>query len=212
LKPETIYNFLQVGPKTQEVVDFHNDDSRPGKPLRIIVPGALIALASLGAIIYVVYQTWLKEILPENQAIKYLLMLAPVYIIGVFLFSYGMEMFNLAKSLKLTAIIVFTTVFIVVVIAVLFLLASAKAKVNSSSGSSSKSSSSKAASSGSGGGIGHWPRNTLLTGAVVGSGAEEKLAAEAAPAPIPIVCPGCQHSYVPAEQGVTCPNCGMARA
>jgi hypothetical protein len=210
--PVSDYNFLQVRPKTKEVVDFHNDDSRPGKPLRVMVPGALIALASLGAIIYVVYQTWFKEILPENQAGKYLLMLAPAYIIGVFLFSYGLEMYNLAKGLKLTAIIVITTVFIVVVIAVLFLLVSAKAKGGSSSGSSSKSSSSKATSSGSGGGFRLWRRNALITGAAVGSGSEEQAAAEAAPAPEPIVCPSCHHSYVPAEHGVTCPNCGFARA
>jgi uncharacterized membrane protein YgcG len=210
--PVSDYNFLQVGPKTQEVVDFHNDDSRPGKPLRVMVPGALIALASLGTIIYVVYQTWFKEILPENQAVKYLFLLAPAYIIGVFLFSYGLEMYNLAKGLKLTAIIVLTTIFIVVVIAVLFLLVSAKAKGSSSSGSSSKSSSSKVTSSGSGGGFGFLGRNALITSAVVGSGSEEQAAAATAPAPAPIICPGCHHSYVPADHGMTCPNCGIARA
>jgi len=208
------YDFLQVRPKTKEVVEFHNDDSRPGKPLRVMVPGALLAIASLGTIIYIVYKTWLKTALAEDQAVRYLVWLAPVYIFGVFLFSYGLEIYNLPKALKLTAIIVFTTVFIVLVIAVLFLLASAKVKSGSSGGSSSKSSSSsssKSLSSGSGGGFGGLRRIVPIVGSSGNAGVEEKAVSEASPPLQSVVCPNCSRSYVPATNSVACPYCGAGR-
>jgi len=209
------YEFLQVRPKTKEAVAYHNDDSRPGKPLRIVVPGALLALASLGGIIYVVYQTWFESALSESQAFRTLVWLVPVYVVGVFLFSYGLEIYNLPKALRLTAIIVFSTVFIVIILAVLFLLASSKAKTGGSGGSSSKSSSAKKSSAGSSPALeGGWlwrrgPASTL--GPSAGTEAEERTVPEAPP-PRPLTCPSCGRSYVPAENAIACPFCGHERS
>jgi len=142
--PQSEYRARQVGAKTHEVVEYHRDDERPGKPLYLLVPGGLIALASLGLIIFIAYQTWLENQLAENTAINLIMLLAPFYVGGVFLFSYGYELYNIPRALRLTAIIVFVTVAAVVIVAVLALLAG---NLKSGSGSSSKSKSSSSSSS-----------------------------------------------------------------
>jgi len=42
-----------VRAKTAAVVDYHRDESQPGKPLHLLIPGGLIALAALArALVY----------------------------------------------------------------------------------------------------------------------------------------------------------------
>ena len=145
---ESVYRARQVGAKTNEVVNYHRDDEQPGKPLFLLIPGGLIALGSLGLIIYIAYQTWFQNQLAENMSISLIMLLAPFYIGGVFLFSYGYELYDLPRALRLTAIIVFVTVAAVVIVAVLAVLAGGlKGGSSSSSKSSSKSSSGSSSSS-----------------------------------------------------------------
>src|ERR1051325_6896735 len=118
--PESQYRARQVGAKTQEVLDYHHDDALPGKPLHILIPGGLVALASLAVIVLVVYLTWFKGELDQGTGIILIALLAPFYVGGVFLFSYGYELYNIPRAIRLTAIIVFVTVGAVVIVAVLF--------------------------------------------------------------------------------------------
>ena len=150
--PASQYPPRAVRAKTAEVVAYHRAESQPGKPLYLLIPGGLIALAALALIIFVVYRTWFDLSLPENQAWVFLAVLSPAYVIGVFMFSYGYELYDLPKTIRLTLIIVVLTVAAVVIIAVFFALLSGSGS-SSSSKSSSKSSSSSSSSS-SGGGIG----------------------------------------------------------
>ena len=129
------YPARAVRAKTNEVVDYHRDEQKPGKPLYLLIPGALIALAALALIIWVAYATWFDESLDGDRATTFLLLLVPVYIVGVFLFSYGYELYDLPKAIGLTFVIVVITVAAVIIVAVLFALLGAM------SGSSSKSSS-----------------------------------------------------------------------
>src|SRR5215210_307705 len=132
--PESQYRARQVGAKTQEVVEYDHDESLPGKPLHILIPGGLIALASLGVIILVVYLTWFKGELDQGTGLLLIGLLSPFYVGGVFLFSYGYELYNIPRAIRLTAIIVFLTVGAVVIVAVLFfLLGSGKGFPESSS-------------------------------------------------------------------------------
>lgn len=140
------YRARQVGAKTHEVVEYHRDQEQPGKPLYVLIPGGLIALASLGLIIFIAYQTWFENQLVENTSINLIMLLAPFYVGGVFLFSYGYELYNIPRALRLTAIIVFLTLAAVVIVAVLALVA---AGLKGGSGSSSKSKSSSRSSSSS---------------------------------------------------------------
>ncbi len=144
--PQSEYKARQVAAKTHEVFEYDRDDEKPGKPLHILIPGGLIALATLALIIFIGYQTWFEENLAQNLGITLIIILAPFYVGGVFLFSYGYELYNLPRALRLTAIIVFVTLASVVIVAVLFL---ALGNMKGGSGSSSKGRSSSRSSSSS---------------------------------------------------------------
>lgn len=219
--PQSEYRARQVGSKTQEVIDYDHNESLPGKPLHILIPGGLIALATLGVIILVIYQTWFENQIAQSTGSVLLVILAPFYIGGVFLFSYGYELYNIPRAIRLTAIIVFVTVAAVVIVAVLFFVLGAGGKNSSSSSSKSKSSgggSSKpqAKSTASSGGS-SFPNlgNVVVLG---GSGRthtrevtrEVVKEVEVPVAPRSIDCPYCQRSYVPAENKYACPACGAA--
>lgn len=133
------YKARQVRAKTSEVLEYENNDEKPGKPLHILIPGGLIALATLALIIFIAYLTWYDGSLAESTGTFLCLILAPFYVGGVFLFSYGYELYNIPRAIRLTAIIVFVTLASVVIIAVLFLLLGNMK--GGGSGSSNKSSS-----------------------------------------------------------------------
>ena len=137
---------LRIRAKTQEVVDHHHDDSTPGKPIYLLIAGGTVALPSLALIFWIAYQTWYTQDMSFANAQPMLMLLVPFYIGGVFLFSYGYELYDVAKALKLTAIVVFVSLAAVVIVAVLFALIAGGAK---SSGSSSSSTSSNSNSSSS---------------------------------------------------------------
>jgi len=213
------YNDLNVRAKTRQVVDHHYDDARPGKPLYLLVPGGLIALASLALIVYIGYLALYKGDMPSDQGLTLMAILAPFYIGGVFLFSYGYELYNVPKALRLTAIIVFITLAAVVIVAVLFVVLSVKgeSKSRSSSSSSRETLSSSSSSFGSSSARG----GNVLTGVgpiFIGTGAPTRTVTHEVirevpvepPAPQPINCPYCGRGYVPAETNFVCPSCGAA--
>jgi hypothetical protein len=145
---ESEYKARQVRAKTHEVYEYDHDESKPGKPLHILIPGGLIALATLALIVFIAYLAFLEESLSQDLGILLMLILAPFYVGGVFLFSYGYELYNLPRAIRLTAIIVFVTVAAVVIVAVLFLvLANMKDGFRSSSGKGSSRSSSRSSGS-----------------------------------------------------------------
>ena len=222
--PQSQYRAREVRSKTQEVVDYDHDESLPGKPLHILIPGGLIALAALGTIILVAYMTWLEGRLNERMGIAAILFLVPFYVGGVFLFSYGYELYNLPRAFRLTAIIVFLTVGVVVIAAVLVLVLAAGGQ-GLIGGSSKRRSSgggkplAKPASmprpSSSGGGFGMPNLGPVV---VLGGGRthtrevtrEVVKEVEVPVAPRSIDCPYCKRSYVPAENEYACPACGAA--
>ncbi|HJR79557.1 MAG TPA: hypothetical protein VJ821_05755 [Anaerolineales bacterium] len=220
--PESQYRARQVGAKTHEVIEYDHDEALPGKPLHILIPGGLVALASLGVIVLVIYLTWFREELPPNTGLLLVALLAPFYIGGVFLFSYGYELYNIPRALRLTAIIVFLTFAAVVIVAVLFFVLAGGGKGFSESSSNRKSSGkskakpssapSTSGSSGSGfpgmgpvifmGGPGR-THTREVTREVVKE-------VEVPVAPRAIDCPFCGRSYVPADHNYACPSCGAA--
>lgn len=228
--PQSQYRARQVGAKTHEVIDYDHDDSKPGKPLHILIPGGLVALGALGTIILVIYLTWFEGQINENLGFILIALLAPFYIGGVFLFSYGYELYDIPRALRLTAIIIFLTVAAVVIVAVLVLIlgAGGKGLTGGSSKSRSKSSGgggkpmaknlSTGSSSSSGGGGSGFPNvgNVFVMGGgrthtreVTREVIKEKKV-EVPVAPRSIDCPFCRRSYVPAENQYACPACGAA--
>lgn len=216
--PESEYRARQVRAKTREVYDYDHDESKPGKPLHIMVPGGLVALAALGTIIFIIYLTWFENQIYETTAVPLLLLLAPFYVGGVFLFSYGYELYNIPRALRLTAIIVFLTVAAVVIVAVLFFVLAGGGKMPS--GSSKKKSSgggskvqAKNVSSSSSGGSGFPNLGNVV---VLGGGRthtrevtrEVVKEVEVPVAPRSVNCPNCNRAYVPADEKYICPSCG----
>lgn len=51
---------LHVRTRTRQVVDHHYDDDKPGEPLYLLIPGGLIALASLALIVYLAYRPGIR--------------------------------------------------------------------------------------------------------------------------------------------------------
>jgi hypothetical protein len=211
---QEVYKARQVREKTQQVIDHHNDDTKPGKPLYLLIPGGLIALACLGLIILIAYRVWLEGSMDQGTGLTLIGILAPFYVGGVFLFSYGYELFNLWKAIRLTAIIVFITVGAVVIIAVLFLVLSNSSGSSRSSGSKTSSSRTVSGNSPSGGfgGFGGVGPLIFLGGSPQPTVTRE-VVHESAPQPEPpkpIECPYCGRSYIPAETKFICPSCGAA--
>jgi hypothetical protein len=213
--PESQYRARQVGAKTQEVIEYNHDASLPGKPLHILIPGGLVALAALAVIIVVGYQTWFKGELDQSTGLVLIALLAPFYVGGVFLFSYGYELYNVPRAIRLTAIIVFLTFAAVVIVAVLFfVLGSGKGLPESSS---KKKSSGKpqapARPTSSGGSVIPNLGPLVVLG---GPGRTREVTREVVKevqvpvAPRSIDCPYCGRSYVPADQNYACPACGAA--
>jgi len=213
--PQSQYRARQVSAKTHEVIDYDHDDSLPGKPLHILIPGGLIALASLAVIVFVIYQTWFENRLDQSTGIILLVILAPFYIGGVFLFSYGYELYNIPRALRLTAIIVFVTVGFVVIVAVLFfVLSSGKSDFGSSSKKKSSGGSKPQArnvpSSSGGSGLPNLGPVVVLGGPGRTHTREVVKEVEVPVAPRSIDCPYCRRSYVPADENYACPSCGAA--
>lgn len=234
------YKARQVRAKTHEVVDYDHDDDKPGKPLHILIPGGLIALAVLALIVFIGYLTFLEESLDQNLGLVLMGILSPFYVGGVFLFSYGYELYNIPRAIRLTAIIVFVTLAAVVIVAVLFVvLGNSKggSSSNKSSSSRSKSGSSKSesaqglfggalagglsnnkgssSSSSSSSGGGHYHSGPVI----IGSGGRTRVETrevtkevikEVPKEPMPITCPFCTRSYIPVEHSYVCPSCGAA--
>lgn len=216
--PQSQYRARDVSAKTQEVVAYDHDPSLPGKPLHILIPGGLVALASLGVIIYVAYLTWFQGELDQGTGLLLIGLLAPFYVGGVFLFSYGYELYNIPRALRLTAIIVFLTVAAVVIVAVLFFLLGSGRDMSDSS--SKKKSSGKqrteARTTPSSRGAGVPDLGPVIFMGGAGRTHTREVTREVVKevevpvAPRSIDCPYCGRSYVPAEQDYACPACGAA--
>ena len=216
--PQSQYRARQVSAKAHEVVDYDHDETKPGKPLHILIPGGLVALVALGVIILIAYLTWVEGQLDQNTGLVLIGILFPFYVGGVFLFSYGYELYNVPRAIRLTAIIVFLTVAAVVIVAVLFVVLAGGGKLpsKSSDNNSSGSSSAKASHSSSSGGSGLSNLGNVVvlgnlgptrTREVTKEVIKEKTV-EVPVAPRSVNCPSCGRGYVPATENYICPSCG----
>jgi len=208
---ETQTKVYQVRARAREVADHHFDAAKPGKPLRWLIPGGLLALAALAVAVTIAYQTWYGHKQKPQDGIVQLLLVLPFYVAGVFIWSYGYELYDLPKAVKLTAIIVVVTVLAVVILAALLSLAGgSKGRSRSSSSKSSSGSGSPPGGSSSGSGL------NLDLGLRSAHGAGPAPAAAGSVGPIlppplastALACPSCGKAFFIAPGMAFCPSCG----
>lgn len=202
--------------KSAAVIDHHFDDGIPGKPLHLMIPGGLIALLSLGAFAYLQWQSW-QHVIEHAQAVQAQTLSAIGYVVGVFLFSYGYELYDFSEALKLTVIVVLVTVLAVVIVLALVAVAKDLFKRGSSSSSASSSTGPAIAPDAS---VVAAPSivtrvNSRLAGDAlyVASGVYDgalEARATAPDEPTPVICAQCQTSFEPTDNNGACPSCGLA--
>ncbi len=211
------YGPFNVGPKARQAVEHHYDEDKPGKPLQLIIPGGILALASLGVAILLGYAIWIQGSVPQDEGTLLMAILAPFYIVGVFLFSYGYELYDTVKALRLTVIIVFFTVASVVIVAVLAVVVMAMGERVSGSSNGSRSRGTRSGGMLGGPAYGGFPIPMVIGGLGGLGGPTQTVTREvirevpvAPPKPQPVVCDYCGTSYVPEDNHFACPNCGAA--
>jgi len=210
LKPRT----LQVRARTAHVMEHHYSTENPDKPLWLLVPGAMLALAALGGILALAYQIWSTKTLPVGRGVPWIIILSPVYVIGVFIFSYGYELYDLGAAIRLTLIVVVITALAVVMVMALFAVLGGL-KGDSKSSGSSKSGGGSGGSSRQGSTF-SWGRSNVWTGSggssppPATSGPIGPIPPPMVPGPLPpaLACPACGQSFFLGSRTLFCPACG----
>jgi hypothetical protein len=109
--------------QTFQVIDHHHDTGNPDKPLFMLVPGGVGAVAALAFICFLGYRTFLDESMTVASFGYSCIGLVPVFVGATFIFSYGYELYDLKKALKLTATIGGIALAAVVIVVVLVVVA-----------------------------------------------------------------------------------------
>ncbi len=82
-------------------VDHHYDQTNPDKPLWLMFPAGAVAVVALLWAVWICYQAWFAPH-PQPAALKILPITLVFYFAGVFYFSYGYELYNTGRAVKLT--------------------------------------------------------------------------------------------------------------
>lgn len=137
----------QIFARAAAVAEHHHDSENPDKPLWLMVPCGLVAFAALLGVLWDGYQLWVATPRADPDiAIPQLLVALVIYFGSLFGFSYGYELYDVKKAVRLTIIIG------LIGLAAIFILLALGAVLKGSSGSKSKSSSSSSGSGSSFGG------------------------------------------------------------
>jgi hypothetical protein len=197
------------------VMEHHYNTENPDKPLWLLVPGAMIALAALGVIIGFAYQAWYAKTITIDQGVSRILLLAPIYAAGVFVFSYGYELYDVGAAIRLTLIVVVVTALSVLMVAALFAVLSGSKDAKSAG--SSKSSPRVGGSSGRGFNLNlgrgdHWVSSTSSPPPPATLGPIVPVPPPIARADLPpaLACPACGQSFFLGSRTLFCPSCGKS--
>lgn len=96
----------QVFARAAAVAEHHHDTANPDKPLWLMIPSGIVAFAALLGVLWDGYQLWVATPAADpDLAIPKLLVALLIYFLALFGFSYGYELYDLKKALRLTIII-----------------------------------------------------------------------------------------------------------
>jgi len=142
----------QLRARSREVVAYHQDRDRPGKPLHLLIPGGLLALVAFISIFATAWSSWISQATPPGQGFRLILVLLIPYFAGLVVFSYGYELYDWPRALRLALIAgaiglaVVVVFFTIAYVWRVLLAGGAGAAGSKSSGSGGKSKSSSSSS------------------------------------------------------------------
>jgi hypothetical protein len=188
---------FHVAQKAQAVLDYTREGAQPGKPLDILVGGAIVALVAMAMTIAFAYKTLYSGEIDADWGYAGIGVLFAIYTLGLFLFSYGYELYDTGKALRLTLILAFVSLIaLVLIIAVLAALSKFK---DVSTGSHNPSLSSDSAH----------PLFHVI-GSMVSGDENEAPVEEEDTGLFVIHCQGCGERFIPLPPLAVCPGCGRA--
>jgi hypothetical protein len=176
--------------------------SAGGRPLELLVLGGAVALATLLAVLVIVYKAWYAQEMAENTATLICGFLFFVYTGGVYIFCYGWERADVGKAVRLTVVVVLLTAVAVLIVAlVLAVLSKSKGAV------------SKASETADGEGENVIDLGLLrVVGSYVEDGSVDLDRARQEPETqsdlFTITCWQCNQDFIPLPPNAACPNCG----
>jgi hypothetical protein len=194
--------------KTQDVIAYHRDPDQEGRPVMLLLGGAAVALVCMVLIAALSFRAFYEHRITPDHAYFGISLLFCFYVLGVFLFAYAYELYDLPRALRLTLIAAFISlVFIVLVIVSLSTLAKMKDGVAAVAEQTES--------------VSHNPLASTLVSYMGGTSAAEAEAAEAQrrrggfedfispdARPFYVTCQGCGQVYTPVPPKAVCPYCG----
>jgi hypothetical protein len=202
----------KVVPRTREVIAYDHDPEKPGKPLKLLVPGGLIAVGAFLAMLFVGYRAWYQREMDTTLAVWLLLLLGVVWFGSIFLFSYGYTLYDTGKAVKMTLLIGIVGVLVVAIAIALFVVFRDDAGGGGGGGGGGKSGSSSSEGGGLLDRIDRMDDRPDIFGSDEGPGPPQQDPNDAGnvgaqPALLTVPCPGCGANR-PAGSTEPCAICG----
>jgi hypothetical protein len=114
----------QVLERTRAAVEYQRDPERPGRPIGLMLAGTAVAMLAAVLCARLAYQIWYAHIVDPDYGIYGISLLFAFFVLGAYLFSYGFELYDGQKALRLTIVLAISGVIaLAVMIAVLVALA-----------------------------------------------------------------------------------------
>ncbi|MPZ50820.1 MAG: hypothetical protein GEU75_16230 [Dehalococcoidia bacterium] len=132
-----------VTARAREVLAYQEDASREGRPLSLLFGGGVLAIFCGALIGLLAYRTWMLNDVDPDWAYAGIGCLFVIYSFGLFLFSYGFELYDAEKAVRLTLVLVLLSVAALVVMILVFTVL-AKIKAASSLSEAASGSTEKA--------------------------------------------------------------------
>src|SRR3954447_6236202 len=210
--------------RSSALVGHHTDRANPDKPLYLLLPGGALAVVSLLWAIYSAYLGIMTKT-PANQAWLSGIVSVVLYLLGLFVFSYGYQLYDVTRAVRMTIKLGLVGLALLFVVAVIFLIIAALAKGDSDVDFSSDSGSGSSGGSSGGGGGGlsvmgrmfDWAtRMPDVTNAIVNTVGQNLPTLPFAATTMPGTCPFCTRPLPPDGALVAqtplegyCPRCGQ---
>ena len=96
--------------RTRNVLAYDRDPELPGRPVSLLLGGAIVAMVSLALLGALAYRTWYLHEVDTDRAWYGVSFLFVIYVFGVFVFSYAYALYDIGKAVRLTAIVAFVSV------------------------------------------------------------------------------------------------------